>query len=98
MRSARAADRRSVRAGVRAEVSVLVTGDRSMAAASDRAAPAASLAVGSGLGFEHASGVLARDDDYCGLLVVVDRVVVPPLEGSVSVFEWVSELPRAPSR
>lgn len=33
---------------------------------------------------------------YCGLLLVVDWVVVPPLAGSVSVFECVSELPAAP--
>ena len=33
---------------------------------------------------------------YCGLVVVVELVVLPPLEGLVSVFEWVSELPEAP--
>jgi hypothetical protein len=33
---------------------------------------------------------------YCGLLVVVELVVLPPLLGSISVFEWVSELPAEP--
>jgi hypothetical protein len=33
---------------------------------------------------------------YCGLVVVVELVVLPPLEGLVSVFELVSELPLGP--
>ena len=33
---------------------------------------------------------------YCGLVAVVELVVLPPLAGLVSVFEWVSELPEAP--
>jgi hypothetical protein len=33
---------------------------------------------------------------YCGFAVVVELVVVPPLDGLVSVFEWVSELPAPP--
>jgi hypothetical protein len=38
------------------------------------------------------------DCGYRGVVVVVERVVVVPPEGSVSVFVWVSVLPSTPSR
>ena len=36
-------------------------------------------------------------DRYCGVVVVVERVVVPVPVGSVTVVEWVSVLPEMPS-
>jgi hypothetical protein len=39
---------------------------------------------------------IGNRSSYCGLVVVVERVVVPPLAGSVSDFAWVSALPAAP--
>ena len=36
-------------------------------------------------------------DRYCGVVVVVECVVVPAPIGSVTVVEWVSVLPELPS-
>jgi hypothetical protein len=95
-RLGRAEVRRSAAVAVPAEVSVLARGDLPKAAEPDRAgALAASLVVDSGSGSEQASSV-SRSAGYCGVVVVVDRVVVPAPVGSVSVFEWVSELPVTP--
>ena len=47
-------------------------------------------------GVPRAGAIPPTGGGYCGLVVVVELVVLPPLLGSISVFEWVSELPAEP--